>query len=69
MILTRMKSMYCDQFPDLIKKIGEVAQRNTSERITLTIDEKKIPWKTFKKKVNAYGPDRIVDIVRNGRRG
>jgi hypothetical protein len=50
MILARMKSMYCDQFPDLIKKIGEVAQRNTSERITLTIDEKKYLGKLLKKR-------------------
>jgi hypothetical protein len=50
MILTRMKSMHCDQFPDLIKKIGEVALHGASERISLTIDEKKYLGKLLKKR-------------------
>jgi hypothetical protein len=48
-IMASMGSMHCDQFPDLIKQIGEVARRNSSTRINMTVDEKKYLEKILKK--------------------
>ena len=49
-IVANMASMHCDQFPDLIKKIGEVALYGASEQISLTGDEKKYLGKLLKKR-------------------
>ena len=49
-IVKIMGSMNCEQFPDLIKKIGEVARQGGPERISLTGDEKKYLGKLLKKR-------------------